>query len=360
MKMDLHRDSDHGKKRAIKTSRPIMSWVFLVIGTSLIGCANPEISLTGAERERIESYAQDIIQPIVRGVAFDPTARNAYYSACPRREYACDLYRVDFTLAAPRAAVFHTSSTYGYVWPALSPDGSRLAAVRVRRSERLSDRNENQDLVEIDLATGTERVLTNAQGGRFTRVEYLADDLIALVRTYRSSPSFVCRGDLCTDRGEVLLLDRGTVTTLPMRTIANHGAVTFLPLSTQRLWLVGTARSTEVESPQSAYIIDLNNRGRNRSFALWREAIDYVEGEYGRVVEWDGAIVRNGSLRTEELPFYRQLPLWLWTLEQTHLVSASLAVGLEKRHDGRFVFQICENRGRIPWSCSATQFQGPQ
>lgn len=331
----------------------------LALGVLLGGCANAQAPMAPAQRERMESHAQDIISPLIRGVAYEPSARRAYYSACERREYACDLYRVDLGASAPRAAAVHRSAEYGFVWPSLSPDGRTLAAVRVRRSERLSDRDENQDLVEIDLATGATRVLANAQGGRFTRVEYLADNLIAVVRTYRSSPLFSCRGDLCTDRGEVLLWDSEAVTTLPMRTNGADSSFMFLPLTAEGITIIRTVWSSDIESPISAYLVDLKAHERNSAFATWRDALDSVVQARGSIQAWDQAIIRNGGYRIEQLPFYRRLPLSLVVLDQTHVLSSSLAVGVEKHLDGGFVVQVCENQGRVPWACSATQFQGP-
>lgn len=323
------------------------------------GCANAQAPMTSAQRERMETHAQDVILPLVRGVTYDPASRHAYYSACERREYACDLYRIDLIASAPRATVIFRSAQYGYVWPSLSPNGRTLAAVRVRRSERLNARNEDQDLVEIDLATGDARVLANAQGGRFTRVEHLANDLIAVVRTYRSSPAFTCRGDLCTDRGEVLLWDRGTMTTLPMRTNGAASSFMFLPLSAEGVTIIRTVWSSGIPSPMSAFLIDIRTRGRNAAFATWRDALDFVVQEHGSIRAWNQTIIRNGSYRIEELPFHRQLPLSLVVLQQTHLANSSSAVGLEKRLDGSFVFQVCENLGQLPWTCRATEFQRP-
>lgn len=332
----------------------------LALGVLLGACASAQAPMTAVQRERMESHAQDIIPPLIRGVAYDPSRRQAYYSACERREYACDLYRVDFTAAAPRAVAFQRSNSYGYLWPSLSPDGEKLAAVRVRRSERLSDRNENQDLVEIELATGAERVLANAQGGRFTRVEYLADDFIAVVRTYRSSSSFVCRGDLCTDRGEVQLWERGTITTLPMRTNGTASSFIFLPLSAEGVTIIRTVWSSDIQSPMSAYLVDLRAQEHSSTFATWREALDFVAQERGSIQAWDQTVIRNGAYEVEELPFYRQLPLWLVIQDQTDLLNSEHAVGLWKRLNGGLVFEVCNNQGRIPWACSARDFQGPQ
>lgn len=340
------------------TLKVLFAAATLVLGVLLGGCASAQVPMTPAQRERMESHAQDIIPPLIRGVAYDASTRRAYYSACERREYACDLHRVDLSATAPRAAAVYRSAEYGFVWPSLSPDGRTLAAVRVRRSERLSDRNENQDLVAIDLATGATRVLMNAHGGRFTRVEHLADGLIAVVRTYRSSPSFVCRGDLCTDRGEVLLWDRGAMTTLPMRTREIQSYVEFLPLLDRAVWVLGSVRTPEIDNPHAAYVLAGENLTGRRAFATWNEALDFVDREWGGVSGWDAAIVRNGAYRIEQLPFYRQLPLSLVILDQTHLLSSSMAVGLEKRLNGGFVFQVCENQRRIPWACNAIEFQG--
>lgn len=327
-------------------------------GATMGGCSSAQVPLTSEQRARIESHAQDIIQPLIRGVAYDPRERHAYYSACAPREFACDLYRVDIGAPEPRAAVVFQSAQYGFVWPSLSPDGRSLAAVRVRRGERLSDRNESQDLVEIDLASGATRVLANAQGGRFTRVEHLSDDMIAVVRTYRSSPSFVCRGDLCTDRGEVLLVQNGTTSTLPMRTGDGARDVTFLPLFGRSVWVMVSTRHADIPNPQGAYVVDVANN-RREVFPTRRDALDYVQETRGPSEDWDATTIRNGSYWVEELPFHRQLPLWLVVLQQTHLVDSRLAVGLEKRLAGGFVFQVCENQGRVPWDCSTTAFQAP-
>jgi hypothetical protein len=200
--------------------------------------------------------------------------------------------------------------------------------------------------------------LANAQGGRFTRVEFLAADLIALVRTYRSSPAFVCRGDLCTDRGEVQLWDRGTLTTLPMRTSGAASSVMFLPLTAEGVTIIRTVWSSDIPSPISAYLIDMSARDRSRAFATWRDALDHVERTRGSIQAWDQTLIRNGAYEIEELPFYRRLPLWLVVQKQTDLLNSEYAVGLWKRLNGGLVFEVCNNQGRVPWTCSATDFQG--
>ena len=328
------------------------------LAVMIAGCSTAQVPLSPTQRAQMESHAQDIIQPSIRGVAYDPRARVGYYSACEPREYSCDLFRVELGAHEARAVMVFGSNDYGFIWPSLAPNGRTLAAVRVRRRERLSDRNEDQDLVEIDLASGATRVLANSQGGRFTRVEYLSDDLVALVRTYRSSPSFVCRGDLCTDRGEVLLLQDGALRTLPIRTGENSRDVTFLPLFGRSIWVIKSALYPNIANTQSAYVVDTSTN-IGEAFATARDALNNVQEVRGGAEEWDAAIIRNGSYWVEQLPFYRQLPPSLAVLQQTHIVNSRLAVGVEKRLNGTLIFQVCENQGHTPWNCSATEFRAP-
>src|SRR5690606_28624986 len=112
------------------------------------------------EEERFERSAQDVIRPYIRGVAYDVRREQAFISTCRTREFACDLLVIDLSGApSESAAEYRSSPSYGYTWPSVSPDGRFLAVVRTPRRERPTQRVLNQELVEIDIETGAERVV---------------------------------------------------------------------------------------------------------------------------------------------------------------------------------------------------------
>lgn len=217
----------------------IAAFVFGV-GASSVGisaCAQSAI-------ERDDPY-QETSPPYIRGVAYDVGRERVFVSLCARREFACDLLVAD--RGGEAARIFNTAGPYGYTSPAVSGDGSQIAAVRTARSGRPSERNVEQAVVVIDADSHAERVLAQSRGGRFDRIKYLGGDAILAVRSFRSSEAVRCSGDVCTDWAEFLVLDGPLATTLPIEASAanglGRGGISIMPLAGEgRLWIRAAAR----------------------------------------------------------------------------------------------------------------------
>jgi hypothetical protein len=138
-------------------------------------------------------------------------------------------------------------------------------------------------------------------------------------------------------------------------------AVTILPIGEFGLHVVGVARASDVQTPFTAFIVDSNDSARNRPFASWRDAIDFVEREYGPIQSWDEQIIRNRSYRVERLPF-QGTPAENSTHTQTAILSSSVAISLLKAATQPVQYRACvyRNRGQLPWSCEREiRFTGP-
>jgi hypothetical protein len=162
--------------------------------------------------------------------------------------YACDLLVVGLDGRTQQEAAYFRgpSGRYGYVWPAVSPDGRYLAVVRTLREQRPSQRNVTHELLRIDLETGEEHVLATAGDGRFDRVVYADNRTIIVVRSFRSSSGARCTPDSCTDWAEVLLVREGSVSTLPNQIAGPPFRVSITPLGVAGpLWISASTRQIE-------------------------------------------------------------------------------------------------------------------
>jgi hypothetical protein len=345
----------------IVTDRAALLCVFapflLVITMSLADAAcPPQIveaqraeSLRWSEGERFEAFNQDLAAPYIRGVAYDPRTGRVIFSQCRPREFACDLIAIGSS--EREAAYFHRSSRYGYSWPDFSPNGQSLAAVRTSRNQRADQARLSQQLVEISADSGSERVLAEAGDGRFDRVEFLSENLVLAVRSFKSSPSVRCRGDICTDVAEVLLVTTGGVRRLPMRTPAQGANVTVLSSPSANVVVVGTVRSARIASPINAYVANLSD-GSGAAFSLWTDALDAARREGGATAlhEWPFEWISNRSYRVEELPFCGTRAAFL-TLNQTRVSDAHHAAYVVKTQDSRaYRVVTLRNQGSLPWS----------
>ena len=192
-----------------------------------------------------EDLDQNIRAPLIRGTAYDAANERVFFSSCRPQEFACDLLVVSSDQAGP-AGVFRASTEYGYTWPAVSPDGAHLAAVRTPRHWRPNQRQVQQELVEIDMATGEERVVAASDGVRFDRVLYVPSGLV-VVRTIRSSPSVPCHAYFCGDWGDLVIFRGGAPERLPIDARSDSGIVGsgihLVPLADGRLYIRAAQRT---------------------------------------------------------------------------------------------------------------------
>jgi hypothetical protein len=276
------------------------------------------------------------------------------------------LLRVDLNGAQDHDAVYFRgpSSPHGYLWPAVSPDGHYLAAVRVLRSARWTQRDVAHELVRIDLHTGEEQVLASAGNGRFDRVVYADDQALLVVRQFRSSPTAPCRDDYCTDAAEVLLVRNGESVVLPIEAagspskvqITPIGAGTFLIFATRRYSLQPIAPGSRLVSGLgSTWVFDATiglsaeTRLRDESLALLAEA----EARLGSLGGWTPDWLIAGRVgRLEGQPFCGTLAQ-MAAVDATTLADSTQGVYVTKhRERGRLRYRVgrVENRGGIPWA----------
>jgi hypothetical protein len=199
-----------------------MRFLLLVMATALMSaCA---YSYGPGFESLDEDLDQNIRRPLIRGTAYDGTNERVFFSSCRPQEFACDLLMVASNQTGP-AQVFRASREYGYTWPAVSPDGGRLAFVRTPRHWRPNQAQAPQELVEIVLANGEERVIAPAEGTRFDRVLYVPRGIM-VVRTIRSTPDIPCYDYFCGDWGDLVIFrDGGARERLPIDARSDSGIV---------------------------------------------------------------------------------------------------------------------------------------
>jgi hypothetical protein len=332
--------------------------VFLVLATSAA------VACPGRPSPNFDAqYSQRRSQPILQGIGYDVPGERVFISACRRRAYACDLLVASLNGPADQEAAYFRgpSGRYGYIWPAISPDGRNLAVVRTIRNQRPSQRDVTHELVNIDLRTGAEIVLASAGEGRFDRVVYADNQTIMAVRSFRSSPSVRCTPDYCTDWAEVLLIRGGETERLPLELAGPPFKVSITPLGGQAYWIDASTRQIEYSQygfPSGHginWVLDMHaglSAGATRLPAML-ELLRQVERRNGSLGGWPQSIFTTGQVGLSEgQPFCGTLTE-LAALSQTALADSQRGVFVAKvRVGGRMRFQIgrMENRGAIPWA----------
>jgi len=289
---------------------------------SCVGLPFHQLPVAPDEQEGFERVAQDLIAPLIRGIAYDVQHRRVFISACPDQEYACDLLIVDLNGpggADEQDAVFFLhSDQYGYTWPAVSPDGLRLAVVRTSRRQRPSQRVVRQELIEVDLQSGVETVLADSgENGRIDRVVFVGPTAILMVRSFRSDPSVRCLGDYCTDVAQFIIIRGDEPEALPIEMRADgalgRGRIEIVSLGDDApIWLSSIPplqdgeRLGETVSPQM-HLLDVQTGGLQTvvpNIVFMYAALDRVDQEYGSLGGWRrDDIVRGNGGPTEFLPF---------------------------------------------------------
>lgn len=305
------------------------------------------------QQERLERSGQELIGPWFRGVDYDARRRRVVFSTCRGETFDCTLSQVVLTAADPRVERLDLPNRYGYMWPSLSPDGAHLALVRTRRNQRPSRRVVTQEIVDVDLNTGAQRVLLESgDDGRFERVVYLGPSVIVAVRSFRSSTSVACRGNFCTDVAEVILIRDGHATTLPMRANIHLSGVQIVPIKNRDLFIIRTVRPIGTQSAYSAYLVDPYDASNDQAHERWADQLSYIRQRYGEILDWPREFIDNGTYSLIALPFCGT-PAEPSAEHQTHIVSSRLGVSIMKVSRGLHLvgyrISLFENRGRIPW-----------
>lgn len=235
-----------------------------------------------------EDLDQNIRRPLIRGTAYDPVNERVFFSSCHPQEFACDLLVVGSNQTEP-AQEFRASHEYGYTWPAVSPDGQRLAAVRTPRRWRPNQTQVPQELVEISLVSGEERVVASSEGIRFDRVLYVPRGIL-VVRTIRSTPEVPCHDYFCGDWGDLVLFHDGVPERLPIDARSDSGiggsAIDLARLEGGRLYI--SAAQRQPSSRVHVWILDAD--GALRGPAARRDEMEALIAE-----------VPLGGWRSEEL-----------------------------------------------------------
>jgi hypothetical protein len=316
---------------------------------------DPEFRLRHSQRRTL---------PVLQGVGYDVPGQRVFISACRRRAYACDLLVVGLDGRTQQEAAYFRgpSGRYGYVWPAVSPDGRYLAVVRTLREQRPSQRNVTHELLRIDLETGEEHVLATAGDGRFDRVVYADNRTIIVVRSFRSSSGARCTPDSCTDWAEVLLVREGSVSTLPNQIAGPPFRVSITPLGVAGpLWISASTR--QIESFASgiprgrgvAWVVDLEEGASAEATRApdMHNLLTQVERRHGSLGGWTPQVIVAGRVGMLEGQPFCDTRAEMATLNQTTLADSRRGVFVAKLRSGRrLTFQIgtVENRGVVPWA----------
>ncbi|KAF0172435.1 MAG: hypothetical protein IV086_14070 [Hyphomonadaceae bacterium] len=299
--------------------------------------------------------------PRIRGIAYDVPGQRVFVSACRRREYACDLLVVNFRGAQQQEAIYFRgpSGQHGYTWPSVSPDGNHLAAVRTLRTQRASQRDVIQELVDIDLRTGAERVLANAGDGRFDRIVYADTGTLIVVRSFSSSPAVRCVRDTCW--AEVLLFRGESARALPIEAAAGRYRVTIVALGQSGpFWISASSRR---ELPNMGYL-----GGREGMAWVFDVGTGVLSSIATKLPEMQALLReserKNGSLggwRQDDVVYQgfkiEQLPFCGTRVEHASYTQATLAGSNRGAYVAKLVngrettLQVVtvENQGGVPW-----------
>lgn len=342
----------------LKTARLVFAVFAFALALQSGAFACPLSEPLSAAELRLRA-SQESTLPRIRGITYDVPGQRVFVSACRRFEYACDLLAVNLRGAPQQEATYlrGASGQYGYTWPSVSPDGTHLAAVRTPRIQRASQRDVAQELVDIDLRTGTERVLANAGDGRFDRIVYATQNTLIAVRSFRSTPSVRCVRDVCTDWAEILLLRDGDRKMLPIEAAGGNATIAVVSLGPPGLfWLVtgsrqGSALAGGTIRRGSTWVLDAGKQvlsppasRRDEMEAL----LSQVEREYGSLGGWT---VSDFFRAPEQLPFCGTRTE-LASFTQATLAGSNSGAYVAKLANGRkTTLQVVtvENQGGVPW-----------
>lgn len=259
-------------------------WLPWTIALLVSGCANyatdPFVPPGGAVWR--DEAVQELVKPLIRGVAYDVAADVLYVSTCTKAAYGCDLLRID--VGARSASALPLDPAYGYLNPAYSPDEpDRLYAVRTSRSARPSNDRVQQQLVAIDLTTRAETVLdTTRDGDRFERLFALGGGRLAVQRSYKTAPSVKCRGDFCTDALTVDLYaaDRRTEAYDAAASWPGYNTIDMAPVGPAGVF-TGFIFGDRTANPQRFFVLEPSTASFRR-FETQAAMFDYLATTYGK------------------------------------------------------------------------------
>lgn len=271
----------------------------LVMATALLSACTPSY---GPGFEFLdEDLDQNIRRPLIRGTAYDPVNERVFFSSCRPQEFACDLLAVESNQTGP-AQELRVSREYGYTWPAVSPDGERLAVVRTPRRWRPNQTQVPQELVEISLASGEERVIASSEGTRFDRVLYVPLGIL-VVRTIRSTPEVPCYDYFCGDWGDLVIFRDGERERLPIEARSDSGivgsSIDLTRLGEERILIRAPERPP---SSRGSWWI-LNQDGRLRGPATSRAQMEALVAEVSLGGWQPEELLSSGARRIESRPF---------------------------------------------------------
>jgi hypothetical protein len=238
----------------------------------------------------MKAAAQDLVEPHIRGISYDPTIERLYVAACDKREFGCDILQIDSRAGVAddqRLSYLKLDRKYGYTWPSVSPEGGRLVAVRTNRRARPSQDRVRQELVQIELATGAVSVLDQtAAGDRFERTAFLGDN-VAVWRSYKSSPQLGCRGDYCTDRlGLDIIKPNGErLRAVPADVWPGGAALQVIPIGPELFMVLGGVRPGSAD-PWPFALIDTQGDLRRTTFRLSTDLLAGLEQNYAGRLSW--------------------------------------------------------------------------
>jgi hypothetical protein len=331
---------------------------WLLIGAVAYAACDPRRDPISDAEFRLRATQDDLL-PLIRGVAYDTVGEQVFISACPRREFDCDLMAVSMT-GGERSPVrfLRQGGAVGYTWPSVSPDGARLAVVRTDRRRSGRQYPIEQDLVSIDLRTGDETVLASSHGQRFERIVFPSSDTVVAVRT-RSSGLQRCAGGPCL--AEVLVVKNGRERVLPIQAVTQNVAwLTALPLgSSGPLWIFAPGPVETRMNPlvSRGWLLDVERgsvSGPASTVPEMTTLLEQAEQDYGGLGGWTIAEMLEPRAGTIEREPFCATRAELASITQTVIASPNRGAYVAKRREGRrMMLQVVTIEGRgasSPWA----------
>lgn len=300
-------------------------------GATLAACSMPLAGASSGGFLMHDEQVQELIKPFIWGVTYDDKRDVAYVSACPKRKYACDLIRID--LATGGVRTLPLNHQYGYFRPALDPsDGRRLYALRAARELYPADEGVVHQLVEIDLQTGIETIISEAAADeRFERVYALGDGRLAVLRSFKSAIDAVCQGDYCTDALTVdLYADRKLTHQFPgAAPWPGQYTIEIVPAGPPGVFAGFSSRYT-LPNAHPFFLLEAGNDAGFRLFDTQGALFEYLVGQYG-----------SAAWRSEPLNANEKVSRWIvrgtdgagGAFEQSEIYRPGKAIYVSKQHE---------------------------
>lgn len=313
-------------------------------------------------QRRDTDIMQSLIQPTVRGIAYDSNADRVFASLCPSpqfggRRFTCDLVLIGLSEGGTLHYI-RSGGVHGYTEPVVSADGRYLFAARTPRGRRTGQRQLDQELVRIDLASDEEIVVQPASQYRYERLISLGRSGILAVQAYRSSDDLECRGDYCTDSSRVVLINDAGAYLLPgvestTNDVVTSARISVIPLGADSAWISGVSTDLQGSRRMRSWLFDAStlqlSEPTSNSSEL-RPLFEQFATIHPDAVRWRWEQISPG--RPPELRAFPRSTDTYGGIEQASLSADGYGVRLTKRREGRSIqldIELARNQGVSPW-----------